>query len=183
MCRLCQLKPVYEFTNKRKLCKRCFVNYFQKKVLYTIKKFNMIKTGDIIGYKKGSRFKEVVLGNILGFISEKSSIKIARLQNKKVNRIAADSSLDSEAEEIILVLIKGNVSELKKLLPVTGNIIKPLYLFLDEEIELYARIKKLKFIREKAPKDKINKFIDESEKKHPEVKRAVVNSLLGLYQH
>ncbi|OGJ12422.1 hypothetical protein A3K82_02680 [Candidatus Pacearchaeota archaeon RBG_19FT_COMBO_34_9] len=181
MCRLCQINPVYEFTNKRKLCGRCFIHYFEKKVLYTLRKFSLIKRDDIVGYKKENNFKSAVLEEILRFISEKSGINIVRLPNKQANKIAVDSSIDPEAEKVIKELIRGNAVNLKKNLPVEGKIIKPLYLFLDEEILLYAKLKKLKFSIEKETKDKIGRFIGESEKNHPEIKRAIVNSLLELY--
>jgi tRNA(Ile)-lysidine synthase TilS/MesJ len=80
-------------------------------------------------------------------------------------------------------LIEKNVSELKNYLPIQGNIIKPLYLFLDSEILLYAKLKGLKFKQKKKKGDKIQRFEDEFEKKHPEVKRAIVNSLLALHQN
>lgn len=182
MCKLCEEHPVYEFTNKRKLCKKCFVNYFQKKVLYEIRKFNMIKRGDIVGYKKGNGFKYAVLEYILKFASEKIGFQFVKLPNKKANKIAIDSSIDSEADSSLRVLIKENVSKLKKNLPVEKDTIKPLYLFLDEEILLFARIKNLKFKKIKQKKDKMSLFIEEFEKKHPEVKRAVINSLLELYK-
>jgi len=181
MCKLCEKKPVYEFTNKRKLCARCFVNYFNKKFLYTLRKFNMVKNGDIIGYKKSNDFKGIVLENLLKFASEKYNFELVRLPNNKANKIAVDSSIDSESEDILNILIKGKSSELSKNLPVEKNIIKPLYLFLDEEILLYARLKKLGFSRDiKKGKNKIENFLDEFEIKHPEVKRAVVNSLLEI---
>jgi tRNA(Ile)-lysidine synthase TilS/MesJ len=75
----------------------------------------------------------------------------------------------------------GNVSELKKNLPSYENAVKPLCLFLDEEILLYAKLKNLKFRKAQEKKDKIRNFEDEFEKKHPEVKRAIVNSVLKLY--
>ena len=178
MCKQCQIKPVYEFTNKRKLCKKCFINYFQKKFLYTIRKFGMIRKGDAVLYKKKNDFKGVVLGEMLKFIADKVEIK---LNSGKRGKIALDSSIDSEADRIVRILINGNISGLKKFLPVYGNIIKPLYLFLDEEILLYAKLKNLKFTKEKSKKDKIKSFEDEFEKKHPEVKRAIVNSVLELY--
>jgi hypothetical protein len=199
MCKLCEKDSVYEFTNKRKLCKKCFIDYFQKKVLYTIRKFNMIKREDVIGYKKENNFSGIVLEEVLNFVNEKTNFNLVKLSNKweppagssqlqhpnrklKTNKIAVDSSIDSESEDIIKILIKGNVSELKKYLPVYRNFIKPLYLFLDEEILLYAKLKGLKFKTEKERKDKIKNFADEFEKKHPEVKRAIVNSLLELYK-
>ena len=181
MCKLCEKNPVYEFTNKRKLCKKCFMVYFQKKVLYTIRKFNMIKRGDTIGYKKENYFRGVVLEDILNFVKERANFSLVKLPNKKANKLAVDSSIDSESSKIIRTLINGNVSELKKFLPVYGNIIKPLYLFLDEEIFLYAKLKGLKFKQKKKKEDKIQKFENEFEKKHPEIKRAIVNSLLALH--
>jgi hypothetical protein len=182
MCKQCETNPVYEFTNKRKLCKNCFVNYFNKKFLFTIRKFGMIKSGDVIGYKKNNDFKEIVLENMLDFFSKKSGIFIVKLPNKKANKIVSDSSIDSEANEIVKTIIEGNSVDLKKDLPIEKNVIKPLYLFSDEEILLYAKIKNLKFKEENKKKNKIESFIDDFEKKHPEVKRAVVNSLLELYK-
>lgn len=182
MCKQCETNPVYEFTNKRKLCKNCFVNYFNKKFLFTLRKFSMIKNGDIIGYEKSDNFKRVVLENMLDFFSKKSGISIAKLPNKKTTKIANDSSIDSEANEIVETIINGNVTNLKKDLPVEKSVIKPLYLFSDEEILLYAKIKNLKFKSKNNKENKINTFINNFEKKHPEVKRAIVNSLLELYK-
>ncbi len=182
MCKQCELNSVYEFTNKRKLCKRCFINYFQKKVLYTIKKFNMVKKGEVIGYKKGSNFRGIVLDEILKFIAKKSNITLTSSQSRKADKIAVNSSVDSESGKIIEAIIKGNVSEIKKFLPVYKSIIKPLYLFLDGEILLYAKLKKLKFKREKKKTNEIQDFMNEFEKKHPEVKRAIINGFLEIYK-
>jgi len=180
MCKLCETNPVYEFTNKRKLCKRCFVKWFQKKVLYTIRKFGMINNGDIVGYKKSKNFKSVVLENVLKMLAEKGNVKVVKLPSRKINKIAVLSTIDLEAEEIIKEIIKGDLKKLDEIKSVVNKIIKPLYLFLDKEILLYAKLKGLKYKKEKLEKDKISKFIDETEKKHPEVKRAIVNSFLKL---
>jgi len=142
----------------------------------------MIHSGDIVGYKKENNLKGIVLEDLLIFLRKKSGIEFVRLPNSKANKIAVDSSLDSEANEIVNLIIKGNALDLKKSLPVEKNIVKPLYLFLDEEILLYAKIKNLKFKQNKKEGNKIQDFINEFEKKHPEVKRAVVNSLLELYK-
>lgn len=181
MCKLCEKNPVYEFTNKRKLCKNCFIIYFDKKILYTIRKFSMINKEDTVGYKKENSFKWVVLEHVLKFVQEKANFELVKLPNKRAGKIASDSSLDSESEGVIRALIDGNASELKKYLPIHGNIIKPLYLFLEEEILLYAKLKGLKFKQQKERKDKIKIFADEFEKKHPEVKRAIMNGILELY--
>lgn len=197
MCRQCERNPVYEFTNQRKLCRNCFIKYFQKKFLYTIRKFRMIKDGDIIGYFKSTHFRVVVLEDILKLISKERNIKLVKLSIKKrgeylssiarrykVDKLAWATTSDMASEFIISNIIKWDSETLAEdtgpveFLTKNAKIINPLYLFLDEEILLYARIKKLKFKLIKEKKDKISSFIDELEEKHPEIKRAIVNGLL-----
>jgi len=181
MCKLCETKPVYEFTNKRKLCARCFMNYFQKKVLYTIRKFEMIKKGDIIGYRKLRDFRSVVVEDILKMLAEKTNVKIVKLSDKgETDKIANPITVDLESGEIVNELIQGNLKRLKNFKPIEKKIIKPLYLFLDEEVLLYANLKRLQFKQKRKERDKINRFINEAEKKHPEVKRAIVRGFLKI---
>ena len=181
MCKQCETKPVYEFTNQRKLCKNCFIKYFQKKVLYTIRKFKMIKRDDVIGYENNKGFRGVVLEDVLKMFSKKAMVELVKMPTKKkVNKIAVASTIDLESNEIVNEIIKGNLKKFKKIKPVEGKSIKPLYLFLDKEVSLYANLKDLKFIKKKQKKDKILEFVDELEKKHPEIKRAVVNSYLKI---
>ncbi|MBU2053043.1 MAG: hypothetical protein KJ721_02245 [Nanoarchaeota archaeon] len=223
MCRACETKPVYEFTNQRKLCRRCFINWFQKKFLYTIRKFKMIQQGDVVGYFGGDHFRFIVLEEMLKIILQKRDIKLVKLPKSKdtlavlskklkIDSIACPTTCDLGAIYIISEIIKGETNDLiKEAKPVeyltkTSKFIKPLYLFLDEEVLLYAKLKKLRFVKAKnvrssaypntlkgikegqdpktqnvgVKKDKISMFVDELEKKHPEVKRAVVNWMLGL---
>lgn len=186
MCKQCEKNPVYEFTNKRKLCKNCFVNYFHKKVFYIIRKFKMVNHQEIIGYENKKDFREVVLEEVLKKFSEKFIITLVKLPSKKkIDKKAIASTIDLESEKIIHALIKGKTSELKQVSPIEkikkSITIKPLYLFLDKEVLLYAKIKKLKFKKTNPKKDNITKFVDNLEEKHPEVKRAIVNSYLELY--
>ncbi len=208
MCKQCEKKPVYEFTNQRKLCANCFVRWFQKKVLYTMRKFEMIKSGDIIGYfgtqgctpkniqkniftkgivgfEKGNTFRDVVLEDVLKMFAEKAPVELKKIpasqidiiDNKKVSKIAIAQTTDLASYEIVDSLVNKN---LKKVLPTDKKIIKPLYLFLDEEVLLYAKLRELKYREVKVKKDKLSVFIDELEIKHPEIKRAVVNGLLEM---
>ncbi|MCK4553254.1 hypothetical protein KAT80_03550 [Candidatus Pacearchaeota archaeon] len=219
MCQLCEKKQVYEFTNQRKLCKTCFVRWFQKKVLYTIRKFKMISKAEVVGYENFGGFREVVLEDVLKMFAERAIVELVKLpistlraytqgghenllrgpekfstkiftKGKEVNKIAIASTTDLEADKIIHFLIKGG----KKLEPVVdlrhqaypsvrhsgAKIIKPLYLFLDKEVLLYAKLRNLKFKKTNVKLDEISKFINELEKTHPEVKQAVVGSLLGV---
>jgi len=138
----------------------------------------MIKRGDIIVIK-GKGYREVVLEYILNKFKDKLMINISN----KGNKIAITDTIDKTAQQIINNLINENLDN-KKLLPIEkikNKIIKPLYLFTDEEVLLYAKLNGLKFKKEINKKNKIIDFLEDTEKKHPEVKRAVVNSYLKLY--
>ena len=188
MCKICNENPVYEFTNKRKLCKGCFVKYFHKKSLFILRKWDMVKHGDKVFYENKSDLKGVVLGSVLRILEEKGVIEIVK-KKESANKIAVGDSIDENAYFVIERLINGSAKEVEKISPVeklkskNKIIIKPLYLFLDEEIMLYARIKKLKFKIKKEKSGKVEKFVDDLEKKHKhaEVKRAVINGYLELY--
>ncbi|MBU2104510.1 MAG: hypothetical protein KKF67_01905 [Nanoarchaeota archaeon] len=177
MCNLCNTKPVYEFTNKRKLCKTCYIRWFEKKLLYTIRKYNMIKKNDVVRYIKEDDFRSIVLEESLKILADKGRVKLTK--GIKYNKFAVPATIDLTANKIFRDTIKKPV-ELSNTKPVHKKIIKPLYLFLDREILLYAKLKKLKFKVSKEKKNKIEKFLDELEEKHPEVKRAIVNSYLSI---
>jgi len=143
----------------------------------------MIKSGEVVGYENKGNFRDVVLENVLKMFSEKAMIEIVKLSSgKKRNKKAITSSIDTESDSIVHILIQGDSNDLKNTSPVEGKIIKPLYLFSDKEILLYAKLKKLKFRKKNSRKDKISSFVEEMEKKHPEIKRAIVNSYLELYR-
>jgi len=135
----------------------------------------MVHTGDIIYYNQKTIYA-LILEDLFRLYSEKTRIKFTNNRDK-ATKIATDDSIDSEADEILDDLINKKI---KNINPVDGKIIRPLYLFLNEEILLYAQLKGLKSKSEKRKKSNISEFLDDLEKKHPEVKRAVVNSYLIL---
>lgn len=176
MCKLCEIKPVYEFTNKRKLCKNCFVRWFEKKFLYIVRKFQMISKGDVLGYENKKDFRNVVLIELLKMLEKKYPIKI---NNKKFTKKAISDTTDTISRGIIGGLVRENFKQ--KINPVDKKIIRPLYLFLDVEVLIYAKLKGLKFNKIKKEKNKWFDFVENLEKKHPEIKRGIVNSYLELY--
>ena len=179
MCNLCLTNPVYEFTNKRKICGRCFINWFQKKFLYTIRKFEMVVSEDIIGYDNKGDFRGVVLEELLNIFVEKAPVEIVKLPTKKkITKKAIVSTKDLESDNIINILIKKDAKELNELAPVNGNVIKPLYLFLDKEVLLYAKLKKLKCKEISKSKETI---VSKLEEKHPEIRHSIIQSYLGLF--
>jgi len=48
MCQNCNKNPVYELNGKEKLCKSCFIKYFEKKARKTIRVYNLINKKDKI---------------------------------------------------------------------------------------------------------------------------------------
>ena len=173
------MKYVYEFTNKRKLTRAEFLRWFQKKFLYTIRRFNLIARGQVIGYENKGDFQGVVLEDLLKMFADKSSVELVKLPSKKkINKKAISFTLDREGDEIVHEIIKGKIKEHP---PIKGKIIKPLYLFLDKEVLLYAKLKKLKFKNLKENKDNISFFINELEEKHPEIKSSIIASYFEIF--
>ncbi len=48
MCKNCSKNPVFELKGKERLCKSCFIKYFEKKVRKTIRAYNLINKKDRI---------------------------------------------------------------------------------------------------------------------------------------
>lgn len=174
MCYMCKIKPVYEFTNKRKVCGNCFVKWFEKKIFYTIRKFEMVKQGDVVKYSGGDNFRDVVLENVLKTMAEKGRIKLTH--GTKFDKKAVPLTIDLIAYKIFNEFIFGDVKDLSE----SKKIVSPLRLFLDKEILLYAKLKRLNFKEYKKRENKIQIFIDKLEKKHPEVKRSIVNGFIVI---
>jgi len=172
MCKLCETRPVYEFTNKRKVCKNCFIKKKKKKFFYTVRKFKMIKKGDKISFKENNDFRSVVLINLLKNYKNKLCIKLV----SKRGKMAVPVTIDGNAKIIVDALIKKDIKELN-IGPVFKNLICPLYLFLDKEVELYANLKKLNYSKI----DNKKNFLDKLEIKHPEIKWAIVSSYLKIF--
>jgi len=179
MCKICETKPVYEFTNGRKVCGICFVRWFQKKVLYTIKRFSLVKKGEIIGYSKKQGFRDVVLEDILTYYHTRAPVSLVKLPNKKADKIAVSSTTDSEAIVFISGLLKDKLVK-KERFPLYKDTIKPLYLFTDQEVLIYAGLRKLKFKQEKNTRSHVSELLNNLELKHLEIKHAIISGILQL---
>src|SRR3989344_2795034 len=46
MCKFCETKPVITLISSRKLCKNCFIKYFEKKAYKTISQYKLIDKND-----------------------------------------------------------------------------------------------------------------------------------------
>lgn len=130
----------------------------------------MIQKNDVILVEK-----HPVLIDLFELYKQKAPVKI--IKSEEYSKKAISTSSDDLAYEFVNSLIKGNLTKTKNLKPVNKKIIRPLYLFLDKEILIYANLKNLKF-KKASKKNKTPIFIDELEKKHPELKQAITKSYL-----
>lgn len=151
-------KIVWQFTNKRKLNAQEFLRYFEKKVKKTIRKYKMP-----ISKINKKTLKATIIDKI---------IKELPLRKGKLS----DESLDDISNSILYIIMHGKSEDLRKLLPRN----QPLYFLSDKEIELYARLKKIKgnVERAKGKLREIDNFISIIEKKNPDIRHNIVEALL-----
>lgn len=142
----------------------------------------MINRGDVIGYEEKKDFRSIALKEVLMMISKKGFVEIVKMPTtERITKVALASTTDTESKKIVYELIKGNAKNLKTVRAIEGKNIKPLYLLRDREVLLYAKLKNLKFSKtKKEGKDKIKLFVNDLEKKHPEIKWAIIRGFLEV---
>lgn len=193
MCKNCQTKPVYQLTNKRRFCKSCFCEYLERKVFKTIRKFNMIQNEEKQIFILQGPKTHVLLHILQKFAklrNEKISFKrIKTLRPTKGKKIivALTDTLDNTARRMIEMQMSKKISKISSLNPIHKERailqIQPLYFCLDKELEIYAKIKNLRFSRNQLAtkfQSKLHHFLEKMEEKHPEIKHAVVNAFTQL---
>ena len=137
---------------------------------------------DVIGFENKQNFRDVVLYDLLKIYSKRGVVKLIKSNNNSTKTAIASTS-DSEADKIIHTIINNDISKLKQgpVEKIKNKIfIKPLYLFLDKEVLLYAKLRGLKYREVDGKEDKISEFIEDLEKKHPEIKQSIIGSYLEL---
>ncbi len=180
MCKLCEKKPVYEFNNSRKLCSNCYVRWFEKKFLFTIRKFSLFSRGDKLFSLNKSDFRSVVLNELLKIFKINNSKLVFLSKRQSGCKIILSTTADQIVVDFVGCLFNKNVKNFSTQLPSSKNSVRPLCLFLDKEVLLYANLKKFKFSEDKIIKKKLNSFIEDLEKKHPELKSAILQSYFYL---
>jgi len=159
------MKQVITLQNGSSLNEKQFVKYFEKKVLYTIRKFRLFEN-----------------------IKQRPQVQDLFRLNKINTCILSKECLDDMAIQILQAMMRTNgKKELKQLLPKYNSIIRPFYLISREEMLLYSRIKRIGYkdslsIDNKKLKlrSELNSFLDELEKQQRNVKNSIVSSLLKI---
>jgi len=127
------MKTVWTFTNKRELNKSEFLNYFERKVFRTIRKFQMLPKTKIFTLKENNNLNTQVLKKIL---ETKFQIKYSNKPN------TSQGNLSQITEDAFKNITKGNFNN-----PEPKN--APLLYLSDKEIELYAKLKEIKGAKRK----------------------------------
>lgn len=91
----CDKKPVIELPSGDRLCRQHFVKYFEKKVLKTIKRFNLLDKKENLGVALSGGKDSLTVLNILKKISEKNP-KI------KVSAILIDEGIEGYRDKTII---------------------------------------------------------------------------------
>ncbi len=121
------------------------------------------------------------------------------LLNKKsrelnATKLATGHNLDDETQSILMNQFKGNIEFSAKLGPKTGVLmhskfiprIKPLYFITEQEVKLYASLKKFKVSSLKCPyrnisfRNQVKDLINKLENKYPGIKQSIVKSFLTI---
>jgi hypothetical protein len=157
-------KTVWQFTNQRKLTKKEFLDYFERKIFRTIRKFDMLPKDKIIKLAK----EDSLNYKVLKFVLEKKFKVVS-------GRDFSSDNLSQIAEDIFLNVLKGKFASSK---PDKG-LKKPLYFLSDKEVELYAELCKIKAKKRKSNK-KIQKLFEKFLSKNPDLEHNIVNSLAQL---
>ena len=154
------MKTVWTFTNKKELDKSQFLDYFERKVFRTIRKYGMLPKDRVITLKKSNDLNTRILKSIL---TKKFEVSYSTKPN------FSQENLSQIAEDTFKEVIKGNF---KKQTPKNS----PLYYLSDKEIELYAKLTNIKG-KKRVQDKKIQTLFDKFLKKNQDLEQNVVKAL------
>lgn len=150
---------VWQFTNQRKLSKKEFIDYFERKIFKTIRKYEMLPSDKIITLKKSTNLNTKVLKSVL---EKKFQVKFTSKPN-----ISSDN-LSQLAEDIFKDVLQGKYKNSSQ-----NN--KPLYFHSDKEIELYAKLTNIKGSKRKQNK-KIQTLFEKFLKKNQDLELNIIKA-------
>lgn len=154
------MKTVWKFTNQRELNKFQFLDYIERKVFRTIRKYQMIPKDKIIILTKSRDFNTVILKKI---IETKFQVEISTNPN------LSSDNLSQVAEDIFKNILEGNFKFQ------ISNSKSPLLYLSDEEIELYTKLKNIKGTKRKQDK-KIQTLFGKFLKKNQDIELNIIKA-------
>ena len=143
-------KTVWTFTNQRELDKNEFVDYFERKVFRTIRKYGMLgdKPGKVV-LSKGTDLNTVVLKHVL---ENKFEVSFGK------GNLSCDN-LSAIAENVFGKVLNGDFK-------IRVREDAPLMMLSDKEVELYAQLKGLSGVKRKGDakiQDLFGKFLGKNQ--------------------
>lgn len=95
-CKYCLTKPVIQLTNSQiKLCRNCFIKYFEKKALKTIKTYNLIEKNDKIAVAVSGGKDSLTVLNLINLIRNK-------FRNIELEAVLIDEGIKNYRDKTIL---------------------------------------------------------------------------------
>lgn len=154
---------VWKFTNQRELDKGQFIDYVERKVFRTIRKYDMLPNDKIIRMVKTNSLNYNILKKI---IETKFKVEDSNESNMY------EDNLSQAAEDIFKNLLEGRYMG-----PDPNK--RPLYFLSDKELELYAKLKGIKGEKRKQNK-KIQELFEKFLKKNQDLELNIVKALSQL---
>jgi len=162
---------VWTFTNQKELNKSEFINYVERKVFRTIRKYQMLPKNKIITLKKLPSGKEGTCGGannlntliLKEIIEKKFEVKFSEKPN------LSSDNLSQIAENTFKNILKGSF---KNQIPHNA----PLSQLSDKEIELYTKLKNIKGTKRKQDK-KIQSLFEKFLKKNQDLELNIVKAM------
>ena len=153
------MKTVWKFTNQKELDKSQFINYFERKVFRTIRKFQILPKEKIFILKKSKNLNTLILKQIL---ETKFQVEYSNNPN------TSSDNLSQSAEDIFKNIIQGNFNIAQK----TNA---PLIQLSDKEIKLYGELKNIKGEKRKQDK-KIQSLFEKFLTKNQDLEINILNA-------
>jgi hypothetical protein len=151
---------VWEFTNQKKLSKSEFIDYFERKVFRTIRKYDMLPKDRVIKLTKSDDLNTKVLQHIL-----KTKFKVELSTTPNISSL----NLSQAAEDTFQNVLQGKFTG-----PKPDKC--PLYNLSDKEVELYAKLTNISGKNRKVDK-KIQPLFSKFLKKNQDLEVNIVNAL------
>lgn len=185
-CIKCNQKSSISMKHLGDLCKPCFVKVVEKRVRKELRTKNPLKKNNKIviinNNSKESAVSEYLLKKIIKDLPVDITLKKSTKLNlssktlKKYNKIIIPWSLEDEISEFIESLFnKTSITKFSK------KSIKLLKVLSEEEIAMYAKIKKLEYNKQiKRKKSKVKIMLDNLENRYPGYKFSLLNSTRNI---
>ena len=151
---------VWKFTNQRELNKSQFIDYFERKVFRTIRKYQMLPKDKIVTLKDSNNLNTTILKKIIG---KKFPVSFSTKPN------LSSDNLSQIAEDVFKQILKG---DFKNKTPKNA----PLYYLSDKEVELYAKLTNIKGTKRKQ-NSKIQKLFDKFLKKNQDLEVNILKAI------